>query len=124
MKASWRIVLGYSMTALAGLAVGMLAACSTDAVPESKPSPTVAPTAQAAVPESRPSPTVAPTAQAAVPKIAPSPTVAPTAQVVEAPQGEVAPDFTLPTGSGGTLSLDGLVSGRDAAVVVFYRGLF
>lgn len=67
-----------------------------------------------------PMPTSAPTATAmATPTPTPSPTAVPTeTPVPEAPQ---APDFSLSTGTGETYSLDGLLAGRDALVLVFYR---
>ena len=39
----------------------------------------------------------------------------------DAPQ---APDFSLPTGSGDTFTLDQLLEGHDALVLVFYRSFF
>ena len=67
-----------------------------------------------------PMPTVAPTATAvATPTLTPSPTAVPTES--PAPEAPQAPDFSLSTGTGETYSLDGLLAGRDALVLVFYR---
>ena len=42
----------------------------------------------------------------------------------EASEGKAAPDFSLPASTGTFVSLSQLLSGRDAAVLVFYRGFF
>ena len=69
-----------------------------------------------------PAPTLAPS-----PIVTPSPTdtplPSPTAVPTETPEPEApqAPDFSLSTGTGERHSLDDLLAGRDALVVVFYR---
>ena len=99
-----RTVFGYILLTFVGMAVSVLvlAACSTDTIPEIEPAPTAAPTVSAA----------------------PAPTAVPSVKATSVPQRDIAPDFTLADGSGGSLSLDMLVDGRAAAVIVFYRGVF
>ena len=70
------------------------------------PSPTTPP-ASTATPV--PTPTTPPT------PVAPAETSTPEAG------GPQAPDFSLPTGDGETHTLDGLLAGREALVLVFYR---
>lgn len=41
-----------------------------------------------------------------------------------APEVPLAPEFTLTSAAGVSVSLVDLLRGRDAAVVVFYRGFF
>ncbi|MBM3948254.1 MAG: hypothetical protein FJ312_03250 [SAR202 cluster bacterium] len=41
-----------------------------------------------------------------------------------APQAEKAPAFSLVSSEGAEVSLDNLLEGRDAVVLVFYRGVF
>jgi hypothetical protein len=40
------------------------------------------------------------------------------------PDGPLAPDFTLTSATGQPVSLADLLEGRDATVIVFYRGFF
>ena len=41
-----------------------------------------------------------------------------------APTQPMAPDFSLPSAFGNTVTLDDLLEGSNAAVLVFYRGFF
>ena len=56
-----------------------------------------------------------------------SPTLAPSQAATQTPGGTSepappqAPAFSLPTGTGETFSLDGLLEGHDALALVFYR---
>ena len=40
------------------------------------------------------------------------------------PESLRAPEFSLPAARGGTVSLSGLLDGKDGAALVFYRGFF
>jgi len=44
--------------------------------------------------------------------------------VLDGPDGPLAPDFTLTSATGEAVSLTDLLEGRDATVIVFYRGFF
>ena len=65
----------------------------------------------------------------AVPTLAPSPTGTNTPSLTATsiptktpePEAPQAPDFSLPTGTGEEYTLDDLLAGRDALVIVFYR---
>ena len=93
---------------LAAIAVIIIAGCSEQ-------SPTAAPTLEP-TPTATPSATNTPLATAtALPAATAVPTETPEP---EAPQ---APDFSLPTGTGERYTLDDLLGGRDALVIVFYR---
>ena len=96
----------------------------TEIVPAiSTPPPTSTP-----IPVPSPEPTPAPTPAAADPTPAaadasPEPSSSPTSEGSEA--GRLpAPDFTLPSASGGSVSLAGLLEDSKGAVLVFYRGFF
>lgn len=70
------------------------------------------------------SPAAAPTPMPSTPTplvvdAVPTPTVE-----VSASEGMLAPEFTLASDSGETVSLAGLLGGREAVVIVFYRGFF
>ena len=78
-------------------------------------------------------PAPAPAATAQVPTPAPAATTqaqTPTpAAVATAPPGGTpeslrAPEFSLPSADGGTVSLSGLLNEREGAALVFYRGFF
>ncbi len=86
---------------LAAIAI-LVAGCSEETP---TPAPTLAPS-----PTVTPFPTDTPL---------PSPTVVPTE--IPEPEAPQAPDFSLSTGTGERHTLDDLLAGRDALVVVFYR---
>ncbi len=111
---------------LVGLTVLLVAlsACQDEAGPQGvtpDPSPEVgSPTSPPATPTPVPSPT--PT----VPAPSPTPTLAPTPSGQPDPPrvGSMAPGFALTSALGDRVTLDQLLEGRDAVVVVFYRGFF
>ena len=110
--------------ACAAAAVGGLAACGGGADGESgaaqvQTPPTAAaqaqPTAAAtAVVQAQPTAISTATAAAATSTAPPSAT----------PESLRAPGFSLPSAYGGTVSLSGLLDGKDGAALVFYRGFF
>ena len=71
-----------------------------------------------------PPPSSIPTATPFVIDVGPSATPVATPTLDVAPDSPLAPDFTLTSSSGVSVSLADLLRGRDAAVVVFYRGFF
>ena len=89
----------------------------TEVVPAiSTPVPTSTPVAQ-------PSPVPTPTATDPTPTAAPEPSPASGSEDSEA--GRLpAPDFTLPSASGGSVTLTGLLEDSRGVVLVFYRGFF
>ncbi len=101
-----------------------LSACQDEAGPQGvtpDPSPDVgSPTAPPATPV--PSPTPTPT----VPLPSPTPTLVPTPSGQPDPPrvGDMAPGLSLTSALGDRVTLDELLEGRDAVVVVFYRGFF
>ena len=95
-----------------GLTV-LLAGCGED-TPTAEP--TLAPLPTATV-TNTPAPTFTPT-----PTVAPMSTATPI--LTPTPEAPQAPDFSLPTGSGDTFTLDQLLEGHDALVLVFYRSFF
>ena len=105
---------------LLGLTV-LLAGCGEDtptAEPTLAPLPTATATATATA-TNTPMPT-ATSMETSTATLVPSPTATQTPQG-DAPQ---APDFSLPTGSGDLVTLDQLLEGHDALVLVFYRSFF
>ena len=98
----------------------------TEIVPAiSTPEPTSTP-----MPEPSPEPSPTPTAAAST---GPAPTAAanpsPEPSPASASEGSnagrlPAPDFTLPSASGGSVTLTGLLEDSKGAVLVFYRGFF
>ena len=99
----------------------LLAGCGEDtptAEPTLAPLPTATATATATA-TNTPMPTATSVATSTATPV-PSPTATQTPQD-DAPQ---APDFSLPTGSGDTFTLDQLLEGHDALVLVFYRSFF
>ena len=96
----------------------------TEIVPAiSTPPPTSTP-----IPVPSPEPTPAPTPAAADPTPAAA-DASPEPSPASAPEGSEAgrlpaPDFTLPSASGGSVSLAGLLEDSKGAVLVFYRGFF
>ena len=98
----------------------------TEIVPAvSTPVPTSTPVAQ---PSPEPSPVPTATAAAAPTPTAatnPSPEPSPASESKESDAGSLpAPDFTLPSASGGSVTLTGLLEDSKGVVLVFYRGFF
>ena len=118
--------------ACAVAAVGGLAACggSGDGAAQAQPpaTPTTIAAAQA-LPTSTPTAQAPPTSTTAAQT---PPTATPPAAAVAAatatpaatPESLRAPEFSLPAADGGTVSLSGLLDGKDGAALVFYRGFF
>ena len=116
-------------------AVGGLAACggSGDGAAQAQPpaTPTTIAAAQAlststvtaaATAQSQPTATAVAAAQTSPTS---TPTVAAsTATPAATPESLRAPEFSLPAADGGTVSLSGLLDGKDGAALVFYRGFF
>jgi hypothetical protein len=69
-------------------------------------------------------PPLIPTATPFVIDVGPSATPVATPTLDVAPDSPLAPEFTLMSAAGVSVSLADLLRGRDAAVVVFYRGFF
>ena len=125
-------------------AVGGLAACGGAADGESgaaqaqPPTSTSTPTPPTAAAQAQPTVAAISAAQAqptatstAVVQV--QPTAIPTATAAAAtatappsgtPETLRAPGFSLPSAYGGTVSLSGLLDGKDGAALVFYRGFF
>ena len=95
----------------------------TETVPAiSTPAPTSTPVA---TPSPEPSPVPTPTAAAAPTATNPSPEPSPASESKESGAGRLpAPDFTLPSASGGSVTLTGLLEDSKGVVLVFYRGFF
>ena len=98
----------------------------TEVVPAiSTPAPTSTPVAQ---PSPEPSPVPAATAESAPTPTAaakPSPDPSPASGSKDSDADRLpAPDFTLPSASGGSVTLTGLLEDSKGAVLVFYRGFF
>ena len=98
----------------------------TETVPAiSTPAQTSTPVA---TPSPEPSPVPTPTAAAAPTPTAatnPSPEPSPASESNESGAGRLpAPDFTLPSASGGSVTLTGLLEDSKGVVLVFYRGFF
>ena len=95
----------------------------TEIVPAiSTPAPTSTPVA---TPSPEPSPVPTPTAAAAPAATNPSPEPSPASESKESGAGRLpAPDFTLPSASGGSVTLTGLLEDSKGVVLVFYRGFF
>ena len=95
----------------------------TETVPAiSTPAPTSTPVA---TPSPEPSPVPTPTAAAAPAATNPSPEPSPASESKESGAGSLpAPDFTLPSASGGSVTLTGLLEDSKGVVLVFYRGFF
>ena len=115
-------------------AVGGLAACggSGDGAAQAQPlaTPTTIAAAQAlstatvtvaATAQAQPTATVTDAATAQTP---PTSTPTATAPPSATPESLRAPEFSLPSADGGTVSLSGLLDGKDGAALVFYRGFF
>ena len=102
----------------------VLFACQDEAGPQGPtqdPSPEVgSPTSPPATPTPVPSPTPTVAAPSPTPTLAPTPSGQPDPPRV----GSMAPGFSLTSALGDHVSLDELLEGRDAVVVVFYRGFF
>ena len=119
---------------LLGLAVLLvvLSACQDEAGPQGltqDPSPeTGSPTGpQDGSPTAPPATSVpSPTPTPPVPVPSPTPTLTPTPSgQPDPPQvGSMAPGFSLTSALGDRVTLEELLEGRDAVVVVFYRGFF
>ena len=119
--------------ACAVVAVGGLAACggSGDGAAQAQPpaTPTTIAAAQAlatATVTTAATAQVPPTATVTAAAAQTPPTATPTAAAVAAatPESLRAPEFSLPAADGGTVSLSGLLDGKDGAALVFYRGFF
>ena len=112
-------------------AVGGLAACGGSGDGAAQAQPLATPTTIAAA-QALPTATVTvaaqapPTATVTVAATAQTPpTSTPTVAASTAtPESLRAPEFSLPSADGGTVSLSGLLDGKDGAALVFYRGFF
>ena len=95
----------------------------TETVPAiSTPAPTSTPVA---TPSPEPSPVPTPTAAAAPAATNPSPEPSPASESKDSDADRLpAPDFTLPSTSGGSVTLTGLLEDSKGVVLVFYRGFF
>ena len=112
-----RIGLGNAVPLLAGLACALSLACGGEPATRTQPeAPSPAAVAPARSQESAPTPTPLPPTSTP----APTPTIAPTAT----PATPRAPGFSLVSGVGSRVTLDHLLDGHDAVVLVFYRGFF
>ena len=105
-------------------AVSLFAVAGCGSGPESVGQPTSSPAPTVTIPTATPTPAPAPTPTAvAVVPPEPSPTVA-----AEGPETgrtrHPAPDFTLPSAKGGSVTLAALLEDSRGAVIVFYRGFF
>lgn len=117
-------------------AVGGLAACggSGDGAAQAQPPATATTIAAAqamstAVPTAQAPPTATVTADTtaqAPPSATPTADAVATGTATPSATSESlrAPEFSLPAARGGTVSLSGLLDGKDGAALVFYRGFF
>ena len=116
-------------------AVGGLAACGGAADSgesgAAQAQPPATPTAIAAAqalstspPTAQAPPTSTAVAAAQTPPTSTPTVAASTATPVATPESLRAPEFSLPSADGGTVSLSGLLDGKDGAALVFYRGFF
>ena len=113
-------------------AVGGLAACGGAADGESnaaqaQPSAsTSTPTPPTAAAQAQPTATSTAVVQAQPTAISTATVAAATATAAPSgtPESLRAPGFSLPSAYGGTVSLSGLLDGKDGAALVFYRGFF
>ena len=120
-------------------AVGGLAACGGSGDGAAQALPLATPTAIAAA-QGQPTSTATaattaqsqPTSTAVAAAAQTPPTTTVTAAAVATatappsatPESLRAPEFSLPAARGGTVSLSGLLDGKDGAALVFYRGFF
>ena len=114
---------------IASAALFALAACGSEPEPSGDTArfpvpteivPAVSPPAPTSTPIPEPSPAPTPTAAAQ-----PSPEPSPSSSSEESGTGRTpAPDFTLPSASGGSVTLTKLLEDSRGAVLVFYRGFF
>ena len=112
-----RTKLGAVLLLLAGLACALFLACGGEPATRTQPEATSPATTTPARPQES-APTSTPLPPTSTP--APTPTSAPTA-TGSSPR---APGFSLVSGEGSRVTLDQLLEGHDAVVLVFYRGFF
>ena len=108
---------GLVATSIVVVLIAFVAGCGED-TPTAAPTLAPLPTATATATNTpQPTTTATPTATA-------TPVLSPTVTETPTPEAPQAPDFSLQTGAGVSYTLEGLLEGHDALVLVFYRSFF